>query len=128
MARNISVDGLADAVRTALAEYTEQTAEDVKRSVKKTADMVRKDIQENAPKRTGKYAKSWTARETRKSSRAVTVTVYSRDQYRLTHLLEYGHAKRGGGRVLGTAHIAPAEERGMKFLEDDLERRLRKDG
>ena len=35
-------------------------------------------------------------------------------------------AKRGGGRVRAIPHIAPAEEVGVKELEDEIERALRK--
>ena len=53
------------------------------------------------------------------------MTVHSKDRYQIAHLLEHGHAKRGGGRVAGREHIAPAEERGNRELVQKIERGLR---
>lgn len=49
-------------------------------------------------------------------------------RYQLTHLLEFGHAKRGGGRTRAFPHIAPAEQAGIEQLTRDIERDLRKGG
>lgn len=125
MGTKVSIDGLADAVMQGLNEYQALTNEGVKAAVKKAGDTVKKQIQASAPKRTGAYGRNWTVKTTRESSHALEATVHSRNRYQLAHLLEFGHAKRGGGRVSGRAHIAPAEEAGIEQLEKDIERCIR---
>ena len=61
---------------------------------------------------------------TRETSSFMEVTVHSRNRYQLAHLLEFGHAKRGGGRVSGKPHIAPAEEKGIRQLEEEIRKAL----
>ena len=122
--RKVQIDGLADAVMEGLMEYNDLAADTVKKAVKKAGTTVRDEIRSNAPERTGRYAKSWTSKTTEETATSMQVTVYSPSRYMLAHLLEHGHAKRGGGRVGGKSHIAPAEQRGIKQLEQDIERAL----
>ena len=125
MGRRVSIDGLADAVMQELDNYADTTTEGVKAAVKKAANTVKKEITAGAPERTGRYAKSWRTKATKESSTALEVTVYSPTRYMLAHLLENGHAKRGGGRVSGRAHIYPAEQHGIEQLERDIEEALK---
>ena len=123
--KRTTVDGLADAIMDGLKEYADLATDMVKDAVKDVSQNVKKDIQANAPKRTGRYKKSWTVKKTAESSTSLTMTVHSKDRYQIAHLLEHGHAKRGGGRVAGREHITPAEEKGNQELLRKIERGLR---
>ncbi len=123
--KKTKIEEFASAISQELKAYASSTAGDVKAAVRKTASDVRKDIGAGAPRRTGKYAESWRTRTARETSQSLQMTVYSPKRYMLAHLLEHGHAKRGGGRVEGKEHIAPAEKRGIAELEKAIERSLR---
>lgn len=120
-----SVDDLANLVMDGLREYSELADTAMKKAVRKTAASVKKEISENAPKRTGRYAKSWTAKKTKENSHSLEMTVHSKDRYQIAHLLEHGHAKRNGGRVAAIPHIAPAEENGADLLESLIRKELK---
>lgn len=125
MATKVSIDQMASAIMDGLKEYADLATDDLKAVVKKTGNEVRKQIQSNAPKASGKYSKSWSVKTTKESSNGMEVTVYSRNRYQLAHLLEFGHAKRGGGRVAARPHIAAAEQAGIESFEQAIERSLR---
>jgi hypothetical protein len=125
MAVRVAVGELANAVMKELDDYAKLVTEDMKKAVKKAGTSVKKEIQANAPKDSGAYAKSWSVKNMKENSHALELTVYSRNRYQLAHLLEFGHAKRGGGRVPGRAHIAPAEEAGVKQFEAEIKRCIR---
>lgn len=121
----ISIDQMASVIMEGLQDYADLATDDLKAAVKKAGTTVRKQIQATAPSDTGKYAKSWSVKKTKETSSSLEVNVYSKNRYQLAHLLEFGHAKRGGGRVTGRAHIAPAEQAGIEELEKEIERSLK---
>ena len=110
-----SIDNLAAEIMQGLQEYADLADTAMKKAVRKN------EISANAPADTGKYAKSWTTKKTGENSHSLEITVHSKNRYQLAHLLEKGHAKRGGGRVSGKPHIAPAEENGVQLLEHLIE-------
>ena len=124
--QRVSVDRMAEAVMEGLLEYAELAADVMKDCVKKAGNTVKKETQAGAPVRTGKYKRSWAVKRQRETSSTLEVVVHSRNRYQLTHLLEKGHAKRGGGRVKAVPHIAPAEEEGVRELEEGIKRGLSK--
>ncbi len=123
--KTVSVGQLANAVNEALSEYAKASSDGVKMAVRKAGKTVKEDINSSAPVRTGRYAKSWKTKVMSESSQGMELIVYSPSRYMLAHLLEHGHAKRGGGRVRAISHIKPAEEHGIDQLQTDIERVLR---
>ena len=116
-----SIDAMADEIMKGLTEYADLADTAMKKAVRKSATQVKNEISANAPKDNGKYAKSWTTKKTGENSHSLKMTVHSKNRYQLAHLLEKGHAKRGGGRISGKPHIAPAEENGVQLLEHLIE-------
>lgn len=121
---NVQIDNLASEVMKGLMEYKDLVTSDMKVAVRKAGRTVKKDIQANAPKKTGAYSKSWKVSTTKETSESLELTVHSPKKYQLAHLLEKGHAKRGGGRTKAVPHIAPAEGSAVKQLESDIKKAI----
>lgn len=124
MGDKCTIDNLAKTIMEGLQEYADVASADVKTAVRKAGKSVKADIAANAPKRTGAYSKSWTVKTQKETANSLEVVVHSKNCYQLAHLLEHGHAKRGGGRVAGKPHIAPAEEKAIKELEEEITKKL----
>ena len=124
MGKTIPVDKLTEEVMNGLEEYAELTADVLKKEIQEAGKVAKQQISQTAPRKTGRYAKSWAMKKISETSNSLEVTVHSRNRYMLTHLLENGHAKRSGGRVAAIPHIAPAEEAAVQSLERNIEREL----
>jgi len=127
MSKAISIDELDNAIAEEMKQYAGLIADDMKQCVEDAGKMVRKEIMEKAPVRTGSYQKSWTITKQKEDSTTLNLVVHSKNRYQIAHLLEHGHAKRNGGRVLGKPHIAPAEADGKKQLVEHLKEKLSHD-
>lgn len=123
---NVKIENLADEIMKGLEEYSDMATDELKKEVKKTARNIRKDIQANAPVgATGKYSKSWSVKNQKETSNSIELVVHSKNRYQLAHLLEKGHVLRQGGRVSARPHIGPAEEKGIRELEENITRKLK---
>ena len=128
MGKIIPVDQLAAEVMSGLEEYAELAADVLKKEIQEAGKTAKTQIEQTAPRRTGRYAKSWAVKKTRETSDSIELVVHSKTRYQLTHLLEFGHAKRNGGRVAARPHLAAAEQAGIEQLTRDIERDLQKGG
>ena len=124
---NINIDQLAAEIAKGLAEYSQEVVEKVNVSSEKVGKAAVKRLKQTSPKRYGKYAKSWTMKTEKAIGQPHTRIIHAKTpHYRLTHLLEHGHAKRGGGRVEGRPHIGPAEEEVIREFTAAVEEAIKR--
>ena len=115
--QNVKVDDLPAAVVKMLETYSQDVTDGVKADVKTVARECREEIKKNSPEATGAYKKGWADAVEFEGKEDIRITVHNKKKPWLTSLLEYGHAKIGGGRVEGRPHIRPAEEHAAEKLE-----------
>jgi len=125
MGRKIPVDKLTQEVDKILSEYGGDVQGNLNTIVgqmsKKGAQTLRQQSK-NTFGGTGKYAKGWTSTvETGRVS--AQGTIYNKTPG-LPHLLENGHALRGGGRTPGRPHIKPVEEALVREFESKVKSKL----
>lgn len=106
-----AIDKLDAEIKKIMDEY----AEDVTNGVSIATELVGKagvkslrSLSKSTFKGSGEYAKGWKS-NTERQRTGTKVTLYNSNPG-LPHLLENGHAKRGGGRVQGRKHIEPVEK------------------
>lgn len=132
MSKKISVDDLAWAVVDELNHYEQQVTDGVKESVRQVAEECRDEIKANSPVRKGKgggaYKRSWSDTVRFESREDIRVVVYNKRHYRLTHLLENGHALAGGGTVDAIPHIRPAEQHAAEKLMNKVKVKIKGSG
>lgn len=125
LSKTVKIEDLADEVMKGLTEYADLANDKLKAAVKKAGNTAKKEIKANAPKDTGKYAKSWTVKKQKETANSLNVVVHSKNRYQIAHLLEHGHAKRGGGRVAARPHIASAEQTAITEFESEITKALK---
>lgn len=105
----VKVGDLAKAIERELRQYNKEVLAAVNLAGERVADEGANMLRETSPRRTGRYAKGWRVRKT-EGRHEVGYVIHNKTNWQLTHLLEHGHVKRGGGRVQGRPHITPVEQ------------------
>lgn len=126
MAKSLQPDKLAKEIDKILEKYGDDVKANVAEITKEFAKKGAKAVSASAKQNfggSGKYAAGWTSRF--ESGRvSAQGTIYNKDTPGLPHLLENGHAKRGGGRVSGRPHISPVEEQLVKEYTEAVVKKL----
>jgi len=118
---------IADQIMRELQRFSSEAVWRINLSAESCAKELRGELKATSPKKTGRYAKGWAVKKADTSKYALArVVVYNRTDYQLTHLLEYGHAIKGGTeRVKAHPHIAAAQQKAAesfaRAVEKDIE-------
>lgn len=124
----IKIDALGSDIAKQMAEYASDVTEEMKAEAKEVAKEAVKELKTSSPEgkgsRKGHYKSGWASKTETENATSIGIRVYNRKKPGLAHLLEKGHAKRGGGRVEGIPHISTAEEHAIKSYEQRLKARL----
>ncbi len=104
---------VAKAVTMYLSQFQTGVGMAMKDIIKKAAEETVSELREESPRRKGRtggaYAKSWRSKVISENSQSISIKIYNKKHYRLTHLLEYGHRSRNGSFTPAKPHIEQAE-------------------
>jgi hypothetical protein len=117
----IRIDQLSDEITRTLVAYTDEIEDGLEEAKARVSKKAVRTLRASSPKRKGDYAKGW-----RVTEQDGAMVIHNAKRGSLTHLLEHGHAKRGGGRVAGTVHISPVEEEAIRSFEQAVEKVVRR--
>ena len=115
---------LERAVKDILQDYSVEVSKAAAEAVTEVTKEATKKLKQTSPGK-GRYAKGW-ASKVEKTAVAVDAVVYGKTgTYQIAHLLEHGHARRGGGRnVDAIVHIKPVEEWAVKEVETRIREKV----
>lgn len=127
MSKSIKPEELSKAIQDYLENYREDIQEDVEEVTDKVTKEARNELKQTSPKGARqRYCKGWSVKLQRKHKLRYEKVIWNKTDYQLTHLLEFGHATRNGGRTKAIPHIRPIEEKYNVEFVDLVEERIRR--
>lgn len=115
-----NIGDLTNEIMRELQRYTNLIEEEVEIAKNEVSEELVQELKQTSPEDTGDYRKGWRVKKVGDIN-----VVHNKTDYQLTHLLENGHVKSGGGRVSAKVHIRPAEEKAISEFLNKVEQALR---
>lgn len=111
-------------IKSILNEYSKDIQDEIAEEAERVGKDGAKELRHTSPTRSGRYngryKKSWTTK-VEKGFSEVIVTIYNKNTYQLTHLLEHPHLLRNGQKSTPKVHIYPVEQKAIKEFEFNVE-------
>lgn len=130
MSNKISISDLNDSIFKVLSEYKENIDEEVKETANKIAKEAKEDLMNDSPRskkeRSQKYYKGWAIKKKINKKGKSVLAIWNKTNYRLTHLLEFGHNLKNGKKAKAVPHIRKVEEKMSKEFEEELKKKITK--
>ena len=120
----IQIDELNEAIKNALEDYNETIIVGLKKNTNKAMKDLVDNTKATAPvgKRNQHYRDSISSKTVSESKYGITKLWYVKgSDYRLSHLLNNGHALKDGGRYQGTNFIGKAVDNILPFYLNAVE-------
>ncbi len=124
--KKVKVNELANEIMTMFIDYIDEIDEEVVSLSDTLANQAKKDLKASSPKKDGDYAKGWAISQHQRGKRYYGKAIHNKEEYRLTHLLEFGHATKDGKRTQAYPHIRPVESKYKQKFVDELERKIKR--
>ena len=128
----MDVSKLAAAIEAELQSYSQAVSEKIGEAVELVAKEVNDEIKAHVTFRqpTGLYVKAFRIKKINTGNKLNHSRVWhvASPHYRLTHLLEHGHALRNGGRARAFPHIRFGEELAERRIQELTEKAVQDAG
>lgn len=127
MSKRIKPDELSSVIEQELTIYSDSVMNGVRSAVRKsTRQMVTETKAQRFKQDTGDYRKSIASRTEKNTPNAMIMQWYVKaPHYRLSHLLEFGHATPNGRRTIAYGFIGKAEANAIETLDKAVEEAIK---
>ena len=130
MSKSIKPEDLQKTLLNYLENYKEDIDEEVVETVDEITKKAKEELKQTSPRGKGKrnnpYHSGWAVKLSKRRTGVYHKVIWNKTNYQLTHLLEFGHATRNGGRTRAIPHIRPVEEKYNVEFVDKLDKKIRR--